>query len=84
MGVPAAVQYRVVVRKDPETGSVVAEIPALRLADYGADVPEALNRLQVMLTFHLDCLREERKPLPADREGQEGFFLRVNLPAHAG
>jgi predicted RNase H-like HicB family nuclease len=83
MSVPAAVQYRVVVKKDPETGSVVAEIPALQLADYGADVPEALDRLQKMLTFHLDCLREEGKPLPADREEQEGFFLRVNLPAHA-
>ena len=83
MSVPAAVQYRVEVKKDPETGSVVAEIPALQLAEYGADVPEALDRLQAMLTFHLDCLREEGKPLPADREGQEGFFLRVNLPAHA-
>jgi hypothetical protein len=56
MSVPAAVQYRVVVKKDPETGSVVAEIPALQLADYGGDVPEALERLQAMLTFHLDCL----------------------------
>ena len=83
MSVPAAVQYRVVVKKDPETGSVVAEIPALQLADYGADVPEALERLQGMLTFHLDCLREEGKPFPADREDQEGLFLRVNLPAHA-
>ncbi len=83
MSPPAAVEYRVVVRKDPETGSVVAEIPALQLADYGTDVPEVLDRLQAMLTFHLDCLREEGKPLPRDREGQEGFFLRVNLPAHA-
>ena len=56
MSVPAAVQYRVVVKKDPETGSVVAEIPALQIADSGADVPEALDRLQTMLTFHLDCL----------------------------
>jgi hypothetical protein len=63
MSVPAAVEYRVVVMKDPETGSVVAEIPALHLADYGADVPEALGRLQAMLTFHLDCLREEEKRL---------------------
>jgi hypothetical protein len=50
MSVPAAVGYRVVVMKDPETGSVVAEIPALHLADYGADVPEALGRLQAMLS----------------------------------
>ncbi len=83
MSAPAAVEYRVVVRKDLETGSVVAEIPALQLADYGADVPEALDRLQAMLAFHLDCLREEGKPFPTDRERQEGFFLRVNLPAVA-
>jgi predicted RNase H-like HicB family nuclease len=79
----AAVLYHVVVRKDPETGNVVAEIPALQLADHGADVPEALDRLQAMLTFHLDCLREEGKPFPSDPEDQEGLFLRVNLPAHA-
>ena len=83
MSVPAAVQHHVVVKKDPDTGSVVAEIPALQLADYGADVPEALDRLQAMLTFHLDCLREDGKPFPADREGQEGLFLCVNLRAHA-
>ena len=83
MGVTPAVEYRVVVLKDQETGSVVAEIPALHLADYGADLPEALDRLRTMLTFHLDCLREEGKPFPADLEGQEGFFLRINLPAHA-
>ena len=83
MDVPAAVEYRVVVKKDPETGSVVAEIPALQLADYGADVPEALDRLQSMLAFHLGCLREEGKPFPAEREEEEGFYLHVNLPAHA-
>jgi predicted RNase H-like HicB family nuclease len=80
---PAALQYRVVVTKDEGTGSVVAEIPTLHLADYGADLPEALGRLQTMLTFHLDCLREEGKPFPVEREDEEGYYLRVNLPAHA-
>ena len=83
MSVPSALQYRVVVRKNEETGSVVAEIPALHLADYGADVPEVLDRLQAMLAFHLDCLREEGKPFPIERGDEEGFYLRVNLPAHA-
>lgn len=32
MALPRAVQYRVVVKKDPDTGSVVAEIPAPQLA----------------------------------------------------
>ena len=83
MSKPAALQYRVVVTKDEETGSVVAEIPALHLADYGADLPEALGRLQSMLTFHLDCLREEGRPFPVERGDEEGYYLRVNLPAHA-
>ncbi len=62
------VEYRVVVRRDEETRSVVAEIPTLHLADYGADVPEALDRLQAMLAFHLDSLAEEGSdPLRASR-----------------
>jgi predicted RNase H-like HicB family nuclease len=71
------------VSKDRETGSVVAEIPALQIADSGADVPEALNRLQAMLTFHLDCLLEEGKPIPSEGSEDEGLYMRVRLPAHA-
>ncbi len=67
MSAPATRQYRVLVSKDPETGSVVAEIPILHIADFGADVPEALERLQGMLVFHLDCLQEEGKPIPTDK-----------------
>jgi predicted RNase H-like HicB family nuclease len=51
--------YHVVFTPDPETTTVVAEIPALQLADFGADVPEALERLQAMASFHLDCLVQE-------------------------
>jgi predicted RNase H-like HicB family nuclease len=68
MSLPSALQYRVIVTKDEETGSIVAEVPALHLADYGGDLPEALGRLQSMLTFHLDCLREEGKPFPEEWE----------------
>ena len=83
MSAPATLQYRVVVTKDPETGSVVAEIPALQIADFGADVPEALDRIQAMLTFHLECLLEEGKPIPSEESENEGLYLRVRLPAHA-
>ena len=83
MNMSSALQYRVLVTKDEETGSVVAEIPTLHIADYGADVPEALDRLRAMLTFHLDCLHEEGKPFPVEQGKEEGFYLRVNLPAHA-
>ena len=59
-------QYRVLVTKDPETGSVVTEVPALGIADQGADVPEALANIKAMIAFHVECLREEGKPIPSD------------------
>ena len=75
--------YRVLVTKDPETGQVVAEIPTLQIADFGADLPEALDHLRAMLTFHIECLREEGKPIPAEEGEEEGLYLRVKLPPHA-
>jgi hypothetical protein len=56
--------HHVVFSRDPETKSVVAEIPVLEIADFGADVPEALERIQAMASFHLKCLLEEGKRLP--------------------
>lgn len=79
----ASVQYQVTFAKDPATGNVVAEVPALRIADFGVDTPEALDRLKAMVTFHLDCLREEGKTIPLDEGEEAGFYLRVNLPSHA-
>jgi len=79
----ATLQYHVLFARDPETGSVVAEIPALQIADFGVDVPEALDRLQAMATFHIHCLHEEGKMIPAEEGEEAGFYLRVNLPPHA-
>ena len=61
---PGTLQYRVEVTKDPETGSVVAEVPALGIADHGADVPETLGHIKAMVAFHLECLDEEGEPVP--------------------
>ncbi len=83
MGGPATLQYQVVFTRDPDTASVVAEIPALQIADFGGDVPEALERLQAMATFHLDCLVQEGKPIPTEEREEAGFYLRVTLPPHA-
>ena len=80
---PATLHYHVVFTRDPETTSVVAEIPALQIADFGADIPEALERLQAMATFHLDCLVQEGKPIPTEEREEVGFYLRVKLPSHA-
>jgi predicted RNase H-like HicB family nuclease len=80
---PTLLQYRVIVTKDSETGSVVADVPALRIADYGLDVPEALANIKAMVAFHLECLQEEGKPVPPSEDGEEGFYVHVKLPAHA-
>ena len=79
----ATLNYHVVFTRDPETTSVVAEIPALQLADFGVDVPEALERLQAMASFHLDCLVQEGKPIPTEESEDAGLYLRVKLPPHA-
>ena len=76
-------QYHVSVSRDTKTGQVVAEIPTLQIADYGKDLPEALNHLEEMLRFHLECLHAEGKPIPEERYSEEGFYLRVKPPAHA-
>jgi predicted RNase H-like HicB family nuclease len=68
MSGPATLGYRFLVTKDQETGSVVAEIPVLQIADFGADVPEALDRLKAMVEFHLECLLEEGKPIPTGED----------------
>lgn len=56
------------VSRDAETGQVVAEIPALQIADYGKDLPESLNHLEEMFCFHLECLQVEGKPISEERE----------------
>jgi len=83
MSGPDTLQYQVVFTRDSETASVVAEIPALQIVDFGADMPEALERLQAMVAFHLDCLRQEGKPIPTEKGEGAGFYLRVKLPPYA-
>jgi hypothetical protein len=75
--------YRVVFTRDPETDSVVAEIPALQIADFGADIPGVLDRLQAMVSFHLDCLVAEGKLIPTEEREEAGLYLRVKHPADA-
>jgi len=36
-----------------------------------------------MVSFHLDCLVQEGKPIPVERGEDAGFYLRVKLPPHA-
>jgi len=69
--------------RDVKTSRMVAEIPALDIAEYGADSDEALAQLQEMAHFHLECLSDEGKPVPDDTEGEEGLYIRVRRPVRA-
>ena len=60
-------RYRVVLSYDSETGQTIAEVPALDIADCGADASEALSSVQEMIAFHLECLTLEGKPVPRPR-----------------
>ena len=74
-------EFSVTLLRDEETGEVVAEVPALSIADYGPDSEKAVRRLGQMVSFHLECLRTEGKPIPQDTAGGEGLYLRVKRPA---
>lgn len=57
-------QFRVAVSKDPETGYVVAEVPALGIADQGTEVPESLANIKAVVTLQK---RESQPPWPTWR-----------------
>jgi predicted RNase H-like HicB family nuclease len=76
-------EYKVRLLKDEETGQVVAEIPALGIADYGLDSQQALKRLQQMVTFHLECLRAEGQSVPKETRTGRGLYLKVPYPLNA-
>ena len=76
-------QYWVKLIRDKETGQVVAKIPALGIADYGADSRTAIQRLKKMAAFHLECLELEGEPIPEEKHTGEGLYLRVKVPVVA-
>jgi predicted RNase H-like HicB family nuclease len=70
-------EFQVRVIKDKDAGQVVAEVPTLDIADYGADSQEALQCLRKMVTFHLESLIDEGKSIPQEKRVGEGFYVRV-------
>ena len=69
--------------RDRETGQTIAEVLALEVAEYGADTRAAFSRLKAMVSFHVECLVSEGKPVPRERGVKEGLYLRIKPPAHA-
>ena len=75
--------YRVCLSWDSETKLVVADIPALGIADDGPDAPTALDSVREMAEFHLECLAEEGSEVPMETDVGEGVFIRVRFPIRA-
>jgi len=77
--------YRIIVEPDTETGTgkpgYTALCPTLGVADDGNTIEEALANIQKLITFHLECLREEGKEIPA-ADSQESLIttLSFHLP----
>ena len=76
-------EYLVRLTRDKATNQVVAEVPALTIADYGPDSQKALQRLKRMVAFHLGCLVAESKPVPKESRAGEGIYIRVKRPTGA-
>ena len=75
--------YKVRLQRDAETNQLVADIPALGINDYAPDEASALDSLQEMAAFHLECLFEEGAPAPVETDESEGVFIRVRRPSCA-
>ena len=76
-------EYRVCLSWDEETGLVVADIPALGIADDGPDATTALDSVREMAAFHVEGLVEEGMEVPREAWQEEGIFIRIRLPARA-
>lgn len=64
MGTADILRYRVLVARDPETGCAVPMVPALGVADQGADTPETQVNIKAMVAFQVECLQGEGEPTP--------------------
>ena len=80
------IDYRIVITPDVRTGSgercFTAFVPVLGIATDGDSVEEALQNIQEMIAFHLECLRKEKQPLPVEQPTADFITTaRVAVPA---
>ena len=72
----SVLKYKVFISKDHQTGTdkpgYTAYVPKLGIADDGFTVEESLRNVQSLIRFHLDCLVEEGKEIPAP-DDEESF-----------
>lgn len=78
--------YRIIVEPDEQTGTgkpgYTAFCPTLGVADDGDTIEEALTRIKSLIKFHLECLAEEGKPIPApDKDESLITMLKIEAPS---
>jgi predicted RNase H-like HicB family nuclease len=74
-------------------GRYSAIVPALGVASWGHDVPEALAMVVEAVELHLESIRDDEEPIPADKDtftvemgdATDGLIhkVRVNVPSEA-
>ncbi|RJR15720.1 type II toxin-antitoxin system HicB family antitoxin [Candidatus Microgenomates bacterium] len=64
-----ALNYRIIIESDTETGTekagFTAFCPTFGIADDGDTVEEALTNLKKLIRFHIASLRDEGKEIPS-------------------
>ncbi len=78
------VDYKVCLSWDKETGLVIADLPALGIADDGPDAPAALDSVREMAAFHIEGLIEKGQRVPEEPDQGVGAYIRVQVPFYAG
>lgn len=72
------VNYRVIIQKEYyEDGTPVytADCPTLHVHDYGSSIEVVLKRIRAGIKLALECLSEDEKRIPVDREIKEKSFV---------
>lgn len=77
--------YRVRLETDAKTGQICVTLPALGdLADFGDTVEEALENLERLAEFALECRQADGEPLPPSDPFRPGeLYLSVKIPSPA-
>ncbi len=80
--------YLIIIEPDQRTGTEEAGYsvfcPVLGLADGGDTIEEAIENMEKLITFHLECLREEKRDTLNLFTTQENSIIahaRVKVPA---
>jgi predicted RNase H-like HicB family nuclease len=80
--------YTVVLLHEKD-GRYSAIAPALGVASWGHDVPEALRMVEEAIRLYVECLREHDEPVPPDAttftiemgDATEGLICKVRVEA---